>query len=153
MPDQSVKLIGRIPWLMANVDRKKPWLVGVSGGADSVALLHLLVAAGFHEVVVCHLDHGLRGRTSTEDAKFVKRLATALGLKFESERADVKLRMAAKSESLETAARNLRHLFFSRSMAATKYYLLIMRRIRRRPFCGICCGVRMVLKECTACKH
>jgi tRNA(Ile)-lysidine synthase TilS/MesJ len=41
---------------------RKKFLVGVSGGADSVALLHLLRDAGFAKLVVCHLNHQLRGR-------------------------------------------------------------------------------------------
>ncbi len=108
----AVPLAADIPWL-ACASRQKRWLVGVSGGADSVALLHLLVAAGFRNLVVCHLDHGLRGRASTEDAKFVRRLAEKLGLACEVGRADVKARMARCGESMETAARNARHDFFA----------------------------------------
>lgn len=87
--------------------------MGVSGGADSVALLYLLVDAGFSNLIVCHLDHGLRGRASTEDAKFVKRLAGKLGLPCETGRADVMQLMKERSESMETAARNARHAFFA----------------------------------------
>ena len=68
-----------IPWLTSASPRQR-WLVGVSGGADSVALLHLLVHGGLRQLVVCHLDHRLRGRASTEDARFVQRLAGSLGL-------------------------------------------------------------------------
>ncbi len=93
--------------------RKSRWLVAVSGGADSVALLHLLVEQGFANLIVCHLDHRLRGRASTEDAKFVKRLAAKLGLVCEIGSADVTQRMRDCSESLETAARNARHAFFA----------------------------------------
>lgn len=109
--DAAVTLAEKIPWF-AGASRGKRWLVGVSGGADSVALLHLLVAEGFRKLVVCHLDHGLRGRASTEDAKFVRRLAGKLGLECEIARADVKARMAECGESMETAARNARHGFF-----------------------------------------
>jgi tRNA(Ile)-lysidine synthase len=107
----GVTLAGKIPWL-AGASRGKRWLVGVSGGADSMALLHLLVAAGFRKLVVCHLDHGLRGRASAEDARFVRRVAGKLGLECEVGRAEVRARMAARGESLETAARNARHEFF-----------------------------------------
>ncbi|MEO6474665.1 MAG: tRNA lysidine(34) synthetase TilS [Luteolibacter sp.] len=106
-----VLLAENIPWFAA-ASRRKRWLVGVSGGADSVALLHLLVGAGFKDVVVCHLDHGLRGRASTEDAKFVGRLAKNLGLEFETARIDVTAQMNSDGESMETAARNARHEFF-----------------------------------------
>lgn len=102
-----------IPWL-AGASRTARYLVGVSGGADSVALLHLLVEAGFRKLVVCHLDHRLRGRASTEDARFVKRLAENLGLDCEIGRADVRQRMKSQAESLETSARNARYEFFAR---------------------------------------
>lgn len=104
--------VANIPWFNS-ASRQKRGLVGVSGGADSVALLHLLVAAGFRNLVVCHLDHGLRGRASTEDAKFVRRLADKLGLACEIGRAEVTARMAQRGESMETAARNARHDFFA----------------------------------------
>jgi tRNA(Ile)-lysidine synthase len=101
-----------IPWF-ATASRSARWLVGVSGGADSVALLHLLVDVDFRKLVVCHLDHRLRGRASTGDARFVARLAEGLGLECEIGRVDVRQRMRENSESLETAARNARHEFFA----------------------------------------
>ena len=100
-----------LPW-SARAARRR-WLVAVSGGADSVALLHLLHRAGFRNLIVCHLDHRLRGRASTGDARFVQRLATSLGLKCESARADVRAIMHASGESLETAARRARHAFYA----------------------------------------
>ncbi len=94
--------------------RKRCWLVGVSGGADSMALLHGLVEAGFQKLIVCHLDHRLRGKESTGDAKFVEKTAGKLGLPFEMERVEV-LKLAAKTgQSLETAARNARMDFFGK---------------------------------------
>lgn len=92
--------------------KARKWLVGVSGGADSVALLHLLVEHGFKKLVVCHLDHRLRGRASTGDAKFVERLAGKLGLPAEIGRAEVKTLAKENKQSLETAARHARHAFF-----------------------------------------
>jgi tRNA(Ile)-lysidine synthase len=108
-----VPLADNIPWLVT-ASRRKRWLVGVSGGADSVALLHLLVERGFQNLIVCHLDHGLRGRASATDAKFVERLADKLGLTCEVFHADVSGRGREKAESMETAARNERHEFFAR---------------------------------------
>jgi tRNA(Ile)-lysidine synthase len=72
-----------------------------------------LLENGFHNLVVCHLDHRLRGRASTADALFVKRLAAKLGLPCEIGRADVRKRMKESGESMETAARNARHVFFA----------------------------------------
>ncbi len=107
-----------IPWIEGE-SRIKRWLVGVSGGADSVALLHLLAEAGFRNLVVCHLDHSLRGAASTGDARFVQDLAGQLGMKCEIGRVDVRARMAQHGESMETAARNVRHEFFGE--CARKY--------------------------------
>src|SRR3712207_9453478 len=57
-------------------------LVLVSGGPDSVALLRALVELG-GEPVVLHLDHGLRGDESREDAEFVRDLSEKLGVRCE----------------------------------------------------------------------
>lgn len=111
-----MNLESKIPWLNA-ASRDPRWLVGVSGGADSVALLHMLVDAGFGNLIVCHLDHQLRGRSSAADAQFVKRLCAKLGLSCEAGSIDVRKRMAESSESMETAARNARHEFFSQCAA------------------------------------
>jgi tRNA(Ile)-lysidine synthase len=50
------------------------YLIGVSGGRDSVALLHWLISLGYERLIVCHLNHRLRARSSDADAQFVKRL-------------------------------------------------------------------------------
>jgi len=51
------------------------YLIGVSGGRDSVALLHLLADLGYKRLIVCHFNHQLRGRSSDADARFVEKLA------------------------------------------------------------------------------
>jgi tRNA(Ile)-lysidine synthase len=99
-----------IPWL-ASAPKRARWLVGVSGGADSVALLHAMTRAGFRNLVVCHLDHRLRGRASAGDARFVRALAENLGHPCEVRAVDVAA--LAGGESLETAARHARHSFFA----------------------------------------
>ncbi|MEP4048454.1 MAG: tRNA lysidine(34) synthetase TilS, partial [Luteolibacter sp.] len=66
----------------------------------------------FRDVVVCHLDHGLRGKESAGDARFVKRVAGKMGFEVEVGKADVRGLMAERKESLETAARAARHEFF-----------------------------------------
>ncbi len=90
----------------------EPALIGVSGGRDSVALLHLLRGAGFEKLVVCHLDHGLR-EESVEEAKFVRALAKKLGLKAVVARVDVAALAKRKRMSPETAARAARYEFFA----------------------------------------
>lgn len=60
------------------------WVVGVSGGADSVALLRLLVGHRRDvEVVAAHVDHELRGEASAGDAAFVRALCDGLGVRCE----------------------------------------------------------------------
>src|SRR5207237_6377800 len=61
-------------------DSADPFLVGVSGGRDSVALLEWLVRNGYRNLIACHLNHHLRGRSSNADARFVEKLAAKLGL-------------------------------------------------------------------------
>lgn len=89
-------------------------LLGLSGGRDSVVLLHLLLAAGHRDLIVCHLNHRLRGRESDEDAAFVRSLAEKHGLPCEIGRTDVKALARKKKLSIETAAREARHAFFKR---------------------------------------
>jgi tRNA(Ile)-lysidine synthase len=120
-----VALEDKIPWL-AGAPRGGRWLVGVSGGADSVALLHLLVRNGFSDLVVCHLDHRLRGRESTADAGFVRRLAGKLGVACEIGCCDVRVRMSEHKESMETAARNARLEFFARCAAKSGCHRVLL---------------------------
>lgn len=91
-------------------------VVGVSGGPDSVCLLHLLNSAKDAlrlQLHVAHLDHGLRGRESRGDALYVSRLAKSLRLPFTIERRDVKGFQRQWRCSLEEAAREVRYGFLS----------------------------------------
>ncbi|MCX6967238.1 MAG: tRNA lysidine(34) synthetase TilS [Verrucomicrobia bacterium] len=88
--------------------------MGVSGGRDSVALLHALLDAGFQRLIVCHLNHGLRGRAAAADARFVVAWAKRLGLECVSEKADVAQLATETGQSIETAARTARYAFFAR---------------------------------------
>jgi tRNA(Ile)-lysidine synthase len=87
--------------------------VGVSGGVDSVVLLDGLVAAGYGKLVVCHLNHGLRGRASGGDAAFVRGLARRYDLEVEVAKADVEGMAWREKDSIETAARKARLAFFA----------------------------------------
>jgi tRNA(Ile)-lysidine synthase len=88
-------------------------VVGLSGGADSVALLHVLAGLARHRgfaVVAAHLDHGLRP-DSAADAAFCRELCETLGIPFRTRRADVAARRRAEGGGLEEAARRERHAF------------------------------------------
>ncbi|MBX3175752.1 MAG: tRNA lysidine(34) synthetase TilS [Candidatus Hydrogenedentes bacterium] len=86
-------------------------LVAVSGGADSVALLHLTHRAG-RAGGVLHFDHQTRGGASAEDAAFVRDLAASLDLPFHFDSRSVAELAAAQGASFEMAARDLRYGFF-----------------------------------------
>lgn len=91
--------------------------VGVSGGADSVALLRLLLelreALGLR-LLVLHFHHQLRGAEADADEAFVAELAAQLGLEFFAGREAVAERARAAGWNLEDAARRLRYEFFER---------------------------------------
>ena len=82
-------------------------LVGVSGGADSVCLVHVLRELGF-DLVVAHLNHGWRGDASEEDARFVEALAGRLDLPFFGSRA----KCDPREGNAEAIAREARKQFF-----------------------------------------
>jgi tRNA(Ile)-lysidine synthase len=88
------------------------YLIGVSGGRDSIALLHLLVDSGYNKLVVCHLNHQLRGRESRRDARFVEKIARDLQLDCEIGSTDVGALARQSKLSIETAGRFARLAFF-----------------------------------------
>ena len=101
--------------LMRNFPPDARYLIGVSGGRDSIALLHWLVNLGYDRLIVCHLNHQLRGQSSDADARFVQKLAAKYQVGFELGAANVRALARKKKMSLETAAREARYSFFSRA--------------------------------------
>ena len=99
--------------MLASIRMKKRVIVAVSGGADSIALLHLLVEAGFTNLVIAHFNHHLRGRASQADAAFVARLAEKLALPLELGGGDVRDLAKEEKLSLETVARQARYDFLA----------------------------------------
>ncbi|MHB9092636.1 MAG: tRNA lysidine(34) synthetase TilS, partial [Chloroflexota bacterium] len=96
--------------------RGDTYVVGVSGGVDSVALLHALRAASSELGIalhVAHLNHGLRGEAAEQDADFVAGLACEWGLSATVQRADVSAYAAEHGLSLEAASRQARYGFFA----------------------------------------
>src|SRR5213595_3251323 len=90
------------------------YLIGVSGGRDSIALLHWLINLGYKELIVCHLNHQLRGRSSNADARFVEKLAGKYDLDFELGAANVCALAKKRKMSIEAAARDARYSFFAK---------------------------------------
>ncbi|MEY2525465.1 MAG: tRNA(Ile)-lysidine synthase [Verrucomicrobiota bacterium] len=91
----------------------RPYLIGVSGGRDSIALLRSLVDLGYKKLVVCHLNHQLRGRSSGADARFVEKLAANYAVDLAIGSTNVRAFAAKKKMSIETAARDARYKFFA----------------------------------------
>src|SRR6266550_4694623 len=150
----NVGCSGAMDWIQTktNLLRTFPldgrYLIGVSGGRDSVALLHWLVNLGYKKLIVCHLNHQLRGRSSDVDARFVEKLAASYDRKtvgqalrlpggrasnrsgrptkvdaridFELGTANVRALAAKKKISIETAAREARYKFFAETARRRK---------------------------------
>jgi tRNA(Ile)-lysidine synthase len=114
--------IGRVEqmhWIQINTSSLRlfssgaRYLIGVSGGRDSVALLHWLVECGYNKLIVCHLNHRLRGRSSRADAIFVQKLAASYDVDLALGAIDVRALAVRKKQSIETAARDARYKFFA----------------------------------------
>ncbi|MBP3645843.1 MAG: tRNA lysidine(34) synthetase TilS [Clostridia bacterium] len=92
-------------------------LCGVSGGCDSVALLHALCALQKEipfSVFVCHVQHDLRGESSRQDEQFVRRLCSKLGVALQVENAG--LNGSMHTPGMETLARERRRMIFLSQM-------------------------------------
>lgn len=94
-------------------------VIGVSGGPDSMALLHALASLNHQHdwqwtLHVAHLNHGLRGRDSQEDEQFVRSSAEALHLPCFVEAWDAGVAAEQQRQSVEEAARLRRYEFFER---------------------------------------
>jgi tRNA(Ile)-lysidine synthase len=103
------------------IDGQPRVVAAVSGGADSVALAHLLrelsEAGALTLVAIAHLDHCLRGAESARDATFCRDLAAELDVAFDVEAADVGRLARERGQSIEEAGREERYAFFERARA------------------------------------
>lgn len=86
-----------------------PVLVGVSGGTDSLVLMHMLVTAGY-SVIVAHFNHHLRP-DAEDDARFVEEMAQRYNLPFVGGEGDVTALAESQKISIEAAAREARYRF------------------------------------------
>ncbi len=94
--------------------------MGVSGGVDSVVLFHVLAevcSKNKHALEVLHINYGLRGTESDEDAAFVRVLAAAKKLPFHELVIDETMRQQRSGESVQEWARHIRYEWFQKKMA------------------------------------
>ena len=117
LPKRVLRFIQEHDLFTAN----EPLVIGVSGGPDSVCLLHIL--AGLKRTLgmklhIAHLNHLLRGAESDADAEYVSQIAHDLGIPATIEKRDVTAYQREHRLSLEEAARQVRYAFFSRVAAS-----------------------------------
>ena len=98
---------------------RRHYLLALSGGRDSVCLLHLLLQQGYRNVHLVHLNHQLRGQDSEADAKFVSDLARELNFPLTLEKADISRLAKEEKKSLESSARSARHQLFVKAARTT----------------------------------
>jgi tRNA(Ile)-lysidine synthase len=97
-------------------------VVAVSGGPDSVCLLHILYLLSSQwrlGLEVAHFEHGLRGRESRDDARFVEKLSHDFGLSFSLEHGNARAFASREGTGIQEAARILRYEFLERMRTAT----------------------------------
>ena len=94
----------------------KTVVVGVSGGADSMALLHVLLSLKDEygiRLVACHVNHGIRGETADRDESFVRESCKSLGVELRVLKADIPALAAQKHLGIEECGRQVRYDFFN----------------------------------------
>lgn len=121
-----MNLVERVLKTIRNYEMLKPQdtvLVAVSGGPDSTFLLQALkflkTKLKLKKLIVCNLDHGLRGKESLDDSLFVKIIAEDLGLGFIHKRINLS-KEKSKKLSTEEIAREERYRFFQDAARAAK---------------------------------
>lgn len=120
VPPLLPSAISRLPFFLPPQSFYHGILVAVSGGGDSVALLHLLAQSFPAEgkLAVAHVNHRLRGSDSDTDAEFVQALAAEYNLRYFEHRLD------AGTSLSENAARNLRYDFLVQQAEAIGFRYL-----------------------------
>ncbi len=105
-------IVDKVKKYLETLDIKGKVICALSGGCDSVVLLHILYSLGL-DIVVVHLNHNWRGEESLRDEESSRTFAKSLNLEFYSET------LSNKVKKTETEAREARYLFFAK--CAKKY--------------------------------
>lgn len=108
------------------INKNDKIIVGVSGGADSLCLLHLLKAlseAYPFEITAVHVNHGIRGKEADDDENFVRNLCIQWGIPFKAYHVDIKEEAKRRKLSEEETGRKIRYEIFEslrKELAADK---------------------------------
>lgn len=116
------------PTTLTGLPEDTPVVVAYSGGADSSALLHMMMEYGKRTgapIYAAHVNHGIRGKEADRDEQFCKDTARSLGIELFVCHADVPKESEQSGESVETAARRIRYDFFDRIMREREIPLLV----------------------------
>lgn len=111
------------PDMLVPMKKEERILLAFSGGADSSALLDMLLRSGF-TVECAHLDHMIRGAEAERDREFCAEVCRERGVPIHTECVDVPASARERGEGLEEAARRERYAFFERVMTARGIRLL-----------------------------
>ena len=127
MPNIEIKILRAVEHTIDTHRMVNPGdtlLVAVSGGPDSVALVHILLALApelSFQIAMAHLNHCLRDEESDRDEAFVASLAESLELPLHVEKEDVRRYQKSRRLSLEEAARQVRYRFYNATAAKFGY--------------------------------
>jgi tRNA(Ile)-lysidine synthase len=112
MPMNIRNIIEKYDMFSCSGDYQSPVniIVALSGGADSVCLIHVLRDLNV-AIEACHINHMLRGEASERDEEFVRELCSRLGVRLHVRRIDVKS-LQKKHQSIEECAREVRYSYF-----------------------------------------
>lgn len=153
-----------LPHVLSGLPADSAILVGLSGGADSTALLHMLSSytrITGARLCAAHVNHCIRGEEADRDERFCKDLASSLGVEFFCLKADVPKIAEDTGESIETAARRVRYEYFDSLMVENDIHVLatahnaddnletIIFNIARGAGLSGICGI----PDCRPCKH
>ena len=100
------------PGLLSHLPPSSKIVVGVSGGVDSMVLLHVLLEEGF-KVIVTHVNYRMRGEASDEDERIVRQKCDALGIPLDVYTVSSDWKKQLGNISFQEAARDLRYSFFA----------------------------------------
>ncbi|MDR1274159.1 MAG: tRNA lysidine(34) synthetase TilS, partial [Odoribacteraceae bacterium] len=107
------------------IDERARFIVAVSGGPDSIALLHALKYLN-REILALHCNFALRGKESDMDEQFVKRFCNTYGIPHSTRRFDTAAFARERGVSIEMAARELRYAWFEEARWEKKMDYIVL---------------------------
>lgn len=116
------------PWRLAGLPKQTPVLLAYSGGADSTALLYLLLKFAKEDgfsLTLAHVNHGIRGEDAIRDRNFCADTAKRLGLEIRILDADIPASAKVHGCGLEEEARKVRYDFFAKVMQEQQIPILV----------------------------